>query len=342
MVDGTSEAAENAPNLSEPYLGFLCYARDDDTNDDGRITYLRKAIQREFQMRAGHKLEIFQDKYGIRGGADWNARITANLDEAQVLIPIMTPSFLRSQPCILEVERFAAREDPSTLIVPIHYVEIPNWESSDRPPLPLLQSLQWTDFRELRYRKHKSLKYQRAIGRLADDIKDGLAELPSYPTIATYEPLTTDGSLRHRPTPRDGSHPQSVWVESALRSIYILQSTVRDAGTPAATVQYRLRSTDGIDLISDPVELREGYFNVTAAFRGSERDTQGRYYLPFAVMDNEGMPRTVTLEILELPEYYSAEATRISADLQTDADPSGRIILSMDLACTQPEAAQLD
>ena len=333
MVDRMSEAAERVPNLSERYLGFLCYVRDDDINDAERITYLREAIEREFQMQAGQQLEIFQDKHGIRGGAAWDERITANLYEAQALIPILTPSFLGSQPCISEVERFAARKDPSTLIIPIHYVEIPNWESSDRPPLSLLRSLQWTDFRELRFCEHNAPEYRRSIAQLAKDIAAGLDELPDYPTVATYEPFAADVSRRQRPIRRDGDHPQPVGGESALRFIYILQNAIDDAGGPAVKVQYRLHSMDGIDLISDPVELRQGSFNITAAFRGAERDAEGQYYLPFALIDNDGMTRVVELEILELPEYCSAVATHITADLQ-NGDSSGRIILRMNLVCT--------
>ena len=311
------ENSERAANLPDHHDGFLSYARVDDQNDYGRISYLRTAIQREFQLQTNHALAIFQDVEGIRGGDDWEQRVDSVILETQALIPVMTPAFFASKQCRSEVERFAAREDPAARIIPIYYVEVPDLESSDDPLKMMLQRLNYVDFREVRLSDHDSSEYRRVVAKLVGDIADGMGDLSSRPPVAAYEPGT-------------------VSARSAVRSLYVLQTVVGDAG-PAATVQYRLSSMGGLDLISYPVELREGFFNVTAAFGVAESDAEGRHCMRLAVLGSERGPQVVTLQILGLPEHCDAAVEKISADLLTGADSHGRVIIRVDIGAGQVE-----
>ena len=110
------------------------------------------------------------------------------------------------------------------------------------------------------------------------------------------------------------------------RFVYVLQNVVGDA--QGATVRYTLATQDGAELASLPVELREGYYNVTRAFGGANP-------LSMAALDTAGKGRTLTLTISDLPPHCNAEAETISVDVLTGCDSEGRIVFRTDIACIE-------
>ena len=71
---------------------FISYARRDDAAYGGRITGLRKRLQRMVASAIGREVEIFQDCEGTAWGQHWRTRLGEALEEALFLIPILTPS----------------------------------------------------------------------------------------------------------------------------------------------------------------------------------------------------------------------------------------------------------
>ena len=305
---------ETAANLPVDHYGFLCYARKDDRDEHGRITCLRTLIQEQFRVMKNRALAIFQDVNGVRTGDDWDQIISKVLSEVQLLLPVMTPAFFTSEQCRSEVERFAAREDPAIRIIPIYYVDVPDLESSDDCLKVMLRRLNYADFRQVRLSDHNLSAHRTAVANLVEDIADRMPDpspRPSRPAVPAYEP----GRVLYRTAPR---------------CLYVLQNVVGDAG-PTATVQYRLASTDGLDLISYPVELREGFFNVSAAFRVAKSDSYGRHCVRLPALDSEENAQSVTVQILGLPKHCAAAEEQISANLVTGADSHGRVIITFDV-----------
>ena len=308
------EIPETAANLPVDYYGFLCYARKDDRDEHGRITCLRMLIQEQFRVMKNRALAIFQDVEGIRTGDDWDQIIGREISEVQLLLPVMTPAFFTSEQCRSEVERFDARKDPATRIIPIYYADVPDLESSDDPLQVMLRCLNYADFRQVRLSDQNSSAHRTVVAKLVEDIADTMPDSsprPSRPAVPAYEP----GRVLYR---------------SAPRFLYVLQNVVGDAG-PTATVQYRLASTDGLDLISYPVELREGFFNVSAAFRGAKSDSYGRHCVRLPALDSEENAQSVTVQILGMPEHCDTDEDQISANLVTGADSHGRVIITFDV-----------
>ena len=308
------EIPATAANLPVDHYGFLCYARKDDRDEHGRITSLRTLIQEQFRLTKNRALAIFQDTKGIRTGDDWDRLVDKVLGEVQLLLPVMTPAFFTSEQCRSEVERFTAREDPTPKIIPIYYVDVPDLGSSDDPIKMMLWRLNFADFRQVRLSDHKSSDHRTAVANLVEDIAAGMPDpspRTSRPAIPAYEP----GKVLYR---------------SAPRFLYVLQNVAGDAAQ-TTTVQYRLSATDGLDLISYPVELQEGFFNVTAAFSAADTDSDGRHRLPFSSVDDDGNPRSMTVQILGLPERCDADEEQITVNLITDADLHGRVIMTFDV-----------
>lgn len=334
MAEHPKDIPERSPDLAETYSGFLSYARRDDRHEQGRITHLREQIQGEFEFQTGIQLRIFQDTEALRGGDEWRNHIAEALSRAEIFIPIITPSFLRSGPCRQELGQFHTQQtDSQGRIIPIYYTDLPDWTTRDDPLVELLARFHRVDFRDARFFEYNSPDYRKTIANLVQQIVGGLGEINLPTTIAEYERLASDGSLRERPMGRVPDDRTSVFVEVDLCSVYVLQNVVGD--TCAETVQYRLTSTDGIELISDPVDLREGFYNVTGAFRETERISDGTDLLQFAVLDARGMGRALTVEVLGIPAYCAAESEIVTVDLLSGVDHKNRAIVRTDIVCNR-------
>ena len=332
MPEHSPDIPERSPDLSEAYLGFLSYARQDDRHEQGRITHLREQIQGEFELQTGIELRIFQDTDGLRGGDIWRSRIADALSSAQIFIPIITPSFFNSGPCREELENFRSQNtDSQTRIIPIRYVDLPNWVVRSDPLARTLADFHRIDFTHARFFEYDSPDYRKTIAKLIQQVVGGLGDISPRTAIAEYERLTSDNAFRERPT-TPGEQRTSVFVGAALCSVHILQDTI--GVSCEETVQYRLSSTDGIEMVSDPIELREGRYNISAAFREAEQDSDGVEHIPFAVLDNHGRVRTLCLEVLGLPDRCAAQSGAQAVDLISTADAEGRVILEMVITCS--------
>ena len=107
------------------YHGFLSYSHFDDKNDKGYISQLRSHICDEVRAKTGVEIDIFQDKLHLQLGENWKDTLKNNLNNVYFLIPIITPSYLKSQNCIDELVIFLEREksfNDEKLIFPIIYI----------------------------------------------------------------------------------------------------------------------------------------------------------------------------------------------------------------------------
>jgi TIR domain len=111
----------------------MSYARFDDEHDGGALSSLREELSAEAHPRTGVLLPIFQDVEGIRWGDDWETEITRAVNDASMLIPVVTPSFLTRDWCRREVFFFdrGARRQGVRLIFPLYYIQAPEFEDID-------------------------------------------------------------------------------------------------------------------------------------------------------------------------------------------------------------------
>lgn len=138
--------------------GFMSYVRSDDANDNGRISELRKHLEREIRVQSGdNTFHIFQDREDIAWGQQWAQRINESLDAVTFLFPVITPGFFKSPACREELKRFLDREKQlrrKDLILPIHYVDTPFLSNAAKRKTDELATLiadrQHADWRDLR------------------------------------------------------------------------------------------------------------------------------------------------------------------------------------------------
>jgi TIR domain/Right handed beta helix region len=164
-----------------PAAAFLSYARFDNQHDEGRLSLLRERLEGEVRIHTGEEFQIFQDRNDIRWGEEWEDRIKELIEAATFFIPILTPSFFKSEHCRRELRDFLAREqhlERKDLILPIYYVTCPLLEGRSQsitdPVFKTLIARHRVDWRDLRHESFENPKIGRRIAELAVQICDSL------------------------------------------------------------------------------------------------------------------------------------------------------------------------
>jgi len=167
---------------------FMSYVRFDDAHEDGQLTAFRERLAGEIRIQTGHEFPIFQDRNDIAWGQNWRQRIEETLDEASLLLVIVTPSLFHSPACRDEVARFRDREQTlgrTDLILPVYYVGAREMDDSDLRKANDLASLLWSrqyaDWRELRFEPLTSSVVRKQIAALATRMRDTFWQLPVVP-----------------------------------------------------------------------------------------------------------------------------------------------------------------
>ncbi len=162
-------------------VAFLSYAHIDDEYHDGAITEFRKHLTRTVRVIAGQDFDVFQDREGIGWGENWRETLDAALSEVRFLIPILTPSFFRSDECRKELQAFLDHEASAgrnDLVLPIYYLESTAMEDKEQRGQDKLVSAlalhQYRDWRSLRKEPFNSPKVKEALEALAKDIDRAL------------------------------------------------------------------------------------------------------------------------------------------------------------------------
>jgi hypothetical protein len=86
---------------------FISYSHVDEAFPSGWVSALHTCVDAAIRAAApGLRVEIFRDALHIRRNEDLNARITALLDQAHVLLCVLSPNYTHSRYCNLELEHF--------------------------------------------------------------------------------------------------------------------------------------------------------------------------------------------------------------------------------------------
>jgi hypothetical protein len=173
---------------------FMSYARFDDQHERGHISALRDKLSAEVRANTGTDFPIFLDHDNIDWGQNWKQRIEESLDAVTFLIPVVTPSFFKSEHCRAEVERFVEREQQlgrNDLILPIYYrnheaLNDRTQAATDRI-VELIKHHQYVDWRDLRLTPLDDPIVRRMLDRMAQHIVRALARIstPSPPSPQT-------------------------------------------------------------------------------------------------------------------------------------------------------------
>ena len=180
---------------------FLSYVHADDENDTGRILALAQDVSEEFEALTGEAFSIVSDRELLKWGAGWRQEIATAIAVSRFLVCIVSPRFFGSTECRSELEHFVsvAKEfGRSDLVLPILYIETDDLnENSPDAVRALVASLQYVDWRNLRFEDRESGKYRKGVNGLASEIRDRLTSLPDSgeeTVLADSKPSTKPSS----------------------------------------------------------------------------------------------------------------------------------------------------
>ena len=140
---------------------FLSYTRIKD--DHNEVTRLHTRLENELVLRLPGS-RVFQETKVIQPGERFADVIKREIDAADVLLILLSPSWLASRYCRNEYEYFksaASRQGRDGLVIPLLWVPTPQLTSPGKDALAAeLASVQYDDWHELR---HELLGESRAV-----------------------------------------------------------------------------------------------------------------------------------------------------------------------------------
>jgi hypothetical protein len=158
---------------------FLSYDHLDDRY--GHISRFKERLADEVCIQTGEEFTIFQDRSDILWGENWRRRIEDSLEGVAFFIPVITPSFFKSEYCRAELKQFLEREKKlcrRDFILPVYYVGTPLLDDAGRRAEDELAKeiaeRQYADWRELRFEPFDSPKVGKELERLAAQIREAL------------------------------------------------------------------------------------------------------------------------------------------------------------------------
>ncbi len=135
---------------------FLSYARaDDQPLAQGWVSAFHDYLLRRHQAYAGRPLKIFFDRQVIEDDTRWEREILSALRQSRLFIAFLSPNYLNSHYCRMELERYLSHEANLARgaegIKQVYLVTIPELEDPGQPvPAPEYQEVMAT----LRARHH--------------------------------------------------------------------------------------------------------------------------------------------------------------------------------------------
>jgi hypothetical protein len=212
------------PMLMSPI--FLSYARIDNDKDEqdshqGWVAYFHSRLRLVLNPKLGERLDFWRDVQEIEKGEGWHETIKEALHDAKVLLPVLSPAFLRSDNCQFELQHFldchkdsdskALKE--SVIKIVKHQIDPSALPTVLREPEPFEFFIKDPEKGELSYytpttglredRKQAFMdELERLANRLAALLKE-MHEVPAEPPVATVflaipYPGSALGELYHR------------------------------------------------------------------------------------------------------------------------------------------------
>lgn len=167
---------------------FWSYVHQDDKDDGGRIGDLSRLLRARVRLLTGADFPIFLDRDSLGWGEEWETKIREALLSTMFFVPIITPSYFRSEACREELVIFSASAlalGLKELILPIYYTPVAEF---DAPPpsgdelVDLVRRYQWEDWTEVGLEDQESSLHRKSVDRLARKLIASAASADSKPS----------------------------------------------------------------------------------------------------------------------------------------------------------------
>ena len=158
---------------------FLSYASRDEKSGD--LKQFRSRLKAELEVITGDEVPVLHQTHDKEWERRWREWFDTKSRVPAAFIPIITPSYFRSEQCRDELNRFMKREREwgrTDLIFPVYYVtsvELEQGTEQQDSLVTTIRSRQYIDWRNLRFEEFKSPSALRTLSLLAVQIRDALS-----------------------------------------------------------------------------------------------------------------------------------------------------------------------
>ena len=148
---------------------FLSYTRNKD--QFLKVSAFRKRLEAEIGIRVPGS-QVFQDKHHFQEGDHFPEVLASELRQSDVLLVLLSPAWLQSEWCRREFALFtddSANTNRLHQILPVLWVDTPEMTAGSVDPVArVLASINYADWRDLRYGSWDDPANQMQVGKLAE------------------------------------------------------------------------------------------------------------------------------------------------------------------------------
>lgn len=165
---------------SRQYEAFMLYTSFDNEHNMQALEQMCVALRNEVQAHTGEPFRIFQDVDGIKWGQKRAQVIDDVIKDVLFLIPVITPSFFKSEHCRHVLQAFLAREQEqgrNDLILPVHYMEYTALQDLKQANDPLMRDIAErhpADWRDLRFSDMNAPDARQMLSAMATEICEAM------------------------------------------------------------------------------------------------------------------------------------------------------------------------
>jgi len=178
---------------------FWSYVQKDNDGDHGRILALSEDLRDRYRIQTGEELELFVDREDIGWGEAWERRINTAIAGTTFFIPVLTPSYFKSQACREEILTFALTAERlglGELILSVYWVDVPELDDdpkrSDDEVIRTVAKYNWEDLRDASLEDRDSALYRKAVAKLAAELAKQAAMAQAVDDVPQDEPPTSE------------------------------------------------------------------------------------------------------------------------------------------------------
>lgn len=161
------------------FTAFIGSVSIEDYN--GAVSNFLANLEPELFKKSGIAISIFRDKQGIQLAEEWEKFIAEQLKSAKILLILLSPTWLTSEPCKSEYEQFRASMDqaPQKKVVALIWDDTKNatLNTEQKARLTDVMKYQVLDWLSHQYDDFKKSEQQAAMGELAANLVAVLKEI---------------------------------------------------------------------------------------------------------------------------------------------------------------------
>jgi len=212
---------------------FWSYSHEDDEAESGLIVKLCEGVQKRYKLDYGETVKIFLDKNNLPWGEDWQANLETALDEAIFFIPVVTPNYLRSVNCVLELKSFISKADEigvTELVMPLIYVNTPGISDDTEVEYDLVGAETTQILKKLQFERWEasfedlgSGAYRKALHQLAKKIHNANINIDKAIAERQKRSPKEDGTAAQQ----NGSDAEEVIAPDFLESMATIEEKIK-------------------------------------------------------------------------------------------------------------------